>query len=183
MSDGSSLSDIVGGDRVKSSRSRRYPPRDPTSGGRRCIILDDSEYIRGAKMAERLVRQLIDDLDRTEISDGGGERIEFGLRNVRYCIDLSNANIAKFEKALAPYVKAATRMAAQPRRGAATGSRLKGSKSARKVSPRNGRQVRRSGIEDFGAIRVWARENGYAVSERGRIAATVIEAFRAAHGS
>ena len=28
-------------------------------------------------MAERIIRQLIDDLDGTEIAEGGGEQIEF----------------------------------------------------------------------------------------------------------
>jgi hypothetical protein len=35
--------------------------------------------------------------------------------------------------------------------------------------------------EQTKAIRDWARQNGYELSDRGRIPATVIEAFEAAH--
>ncbi len=61
-------------------------------------------------MAERIVRQLIDDIDGSDITDGNGDRVEFSLRGVDYQIDLSAANIAKLDKALKPYVAAATRI-------------------------------------------------------------------------
>ena len=35
--------------------------------------------------------------------------------------------------------------------------------------------------EQAGAIRDWARKNGHAVSDRGRIPASVVEAYEAAH--
>lgn len=115
-------------------------------------------------MAERIVRQLIDDIDGSEISDGGGERIEFSLRGVEYQIDLSTANIAKLDKVLKPYVDAAAKV-----RGSGT------------------RRVRSTGVkatsskEQLSAIREWARKNGHEVSDRGRIKAEVVEAFEAAH--
>ena len=37
------------------------------------------------------------------------------------------------------------------------------------------------GAEDVGAIREWARENGYEVAERGRIPAEIKDAYHAAH--
>jgi hypothetical protein len=114
-------------------------------------------------MAERIVRQLIDDIDGSEISDGGGERIEFSLRGVDYQIDLSAANIAKFDKALKPFVDAAAKV--RGRRGRRT-----------KVSS-NGVASR----EQLGVIREWARKNGHEVSDRGRIKAEIMEAFEAAH--
>ena len=115
-------------------------------------------------MAERVVRQLIDDLDGSEIPDGAGERLVFSLRGTEYQIDLSKTNVAKFEKALKPYVEA--------------GSKLRG-RGARRV-----RSVRASGPtgkEQLAAIRDWARSNGYEVSERGRIKGEIVEAFEAAH--
>ncbi len=51
-------------------------------------------------MAEVIVRQLIDDIDGSEIREGGGERVDFSFRRADYQIDLSAANIAKLEKAL-----------------------------------------------------------------------------------
>ncbi len=115
-------------------------------------------------MAEVIVRQLIDDIDGSEIRDGGGERVEFSFRGVDYQIDLSAANAANLEKALMPYIDAAAKVrgAGRPRR-----SKLDG----------NGK----SSPEQLAAIRVWARKNGHEVADRGRIKAEIIEAFQAAH--
>jgi hypothetical protein len=116
-------------------------------------------------MAERIVRQLIDDLDGSEISEGGGERVEFALRGVAYQIDLSSANAAKLDKALKPFVAAAMKVRnTRPSRGATS---TNGNGQASK--------------EQLAAIREWARRNGHQVSDRGRIKAEVVEAFEAAH--
>ena len=115
-------------------------------------------------MAERIVRQLIDDIDGSEISDGGGERIEFSLRGVEYQIDLSNTNIAKLDKALKPYVDAAAKVrGSSARRAKSTGAKSASSK------------------EQLSAIREWARKNGHDVADRGRVKAEIVEAFEAAH--
>ncbi|AWG70734.1 MULTISPECIES: histone-like nucleoid-structuring protein Lsr2 [Mycobacteroides] len=116
-------------------------------------------------MAERIVRQLIDDIDGSDITDGNGDRVEFSLRGVDYQIDLSAANIAKLDKALKPYVAAATR--------------IRGGRGRR---PKNvGNESASASKEQLAAIRQWARKHGYEVSDRGRIKAEVIEAFEAAH--
>jgi hypothetical protein len=67
-----------------------------------------------------------------------------------------------------PYVKAARRT-----RGGTT-RRRPSTRSARGNSGSNNKR-------DLGAIRAWAAENGYSVSERGRIASSVIEAYESAH--
>lgn len=116
-------------------------------------------------MAERIIRQLIDDIDNSEIADGGGDRISFSVRGTEYQIDLSNANIAKFDKALKPFVQAAVKV-----RGAKVRSpKAKGRGNS--VPPK----------ERLAAIREWARNNGYDVAERGRVKAEVVEAFEAAN--
>jgi hypothetical protein len=115
-------------------------------------------------MAERIVRQLIDDLDGTEIVEGGGERVEFSVRGVAYQIDLSTANAAKLDKALKPYVDAALK--------------IRGSRG-RRVKTSNGSGP--ASREEAAAIRDWARKNGYEVSDRGRIKSEIVEAFEAAH--
>ena len=117
-------------------------------------------------MAEIIVRQLIDDIDGSEIQDGGGERIEFTFRGADYQIDLSAANIAKLEKALKPYIDAAAKVRAG---GRARRTKLNGSANG-KASP-----------EQLSAIRDWARKNGHEVADRGRIKAEIVEAFDAAH--
>ncbi|WP_071288992.1 histone-like nucleoid-structuring protein Lsr2 [Mycolicibacterium llatzerense] len=112
-------------------------------------------------MAERIVRQLIDDLDGAEIPDGRGERIPFALRGVEYQIDLSTANGAKLDKALKPFIDAAQKVGRTRRKSAGGG--------------------RRSSAEQLAEIRAWARKNGYEVSGRGRIRAEIVDAFHAEH--
>ena len=63
--------------------------------------------------------------------------------------------------------------------------------AARSVSSRSGARGaapagraanrRRTGQQDFGPVRQWAKANGYQVSERGRVPASVLEAYEAAH--
>lgn len=114
-------------------------------------------------MAERIVRQLIDDIDGSDISDGAGEQLEFSVRGVTYTIDLSSANIAKFDKAMKPYIDAAAKV------GGSRGRRVKAASNS-KSSP-----------EQLSAIRDWARKEGYEISDRGRIRAEIVEAFNDAH--
>lgn len=116
-------------------------------------------------MAERIVHQLIDDIDGSEIPEGGGERIEFSLRGASYQIDLSAANIAKLDKALKPYISAATKV--RKSRGSRVTAAANGNGSASK--------------EQLSAIREWARKNGHEIADRGRIKTEVVEAFEAAH--
>lgn len=115
-------------------------------------------------MAERIIHQLIDDLDGSEIPIDKGERIEFSIRGISYQIDLSPTNANKLDKALKPFIEAGTRVRGS-RRSAAT-----------KGAPRGA-----SSREQLAAIREWARKSGYEVSDRGRIKAEVVEAFEAAH--
>ena len=117
-------------------------------------------------MAEIIVRQLIDDIDGSEIRDGAGDRIDFAFRGADYQIDLSAANIAKLEKVLKPYIDAASKV-----RGGG------GNRARRSKVSSNGK----SSPEQLAAIRDWARKNGHEVADRGRIKSEIIEAFDAAH--
>src|SRR5215470_20165684 len=105
-------------------------------------------------MAQRITVALEDDLD------GGpaDETVRFGLGGTEYEIDLSKKNAGAFRKLLAPFVEHARKAGrGQPRRAARTAS-------ARQRS---------------GDIRAWARAHGVAVSERGRIAASVVQQYEA----
>ena len=89
--------------------------------------------------------------------------MSFSLDGVAYEIDLSTKNAAAFRDALAQYVG-----------------------TARKVGGRSagrGRRRRRAagGDNRTAQIREWARTNGHKVNERGRIPATVVEAYDKAH--
>ncbi len=111
-------------------------------------------------MAQRVNVELIDDLDESPAA----ETVSFALDGVSYEIDLSEANAAKLRDALAPYLGHARR----------TGGR-RGQRSAGSSSSSTGRS------SEAADIRAWARENGYEVSERGRVSAEIRSAYAAAH--
>jgi hypothetical protein len=115
-------------------------------------------------MARRIVHQLVDDIDGTVLEIGEGETVLFSLDGVAYEIDLTDANATALRDALAPYVAAARSIS-----------------SSRGASSEPSRKRRRSGQQDYSAIRAWAKDNGYQVSERGRVPASVVEAYDAAH--
>ena len=113
-------------------------------------------------MARRIVHQLVDDIDGTLLEVGEGETVHFALNGTAYEIDLTVAHAEELRAALAPYLKAG-------RRASAGG--------ARAAAPRR----RTAANSETAEIREWAKAQGLKVSERGRIAADVLEAYRAAH--
>lgn len=117
-------------------------------------------------MARRIVHQLVDDLDGTVLDIGSGETVHFSLDGVAYEIDLTEENAAALRDALAPYVAAARSISSARATSAGAGG--------------SGRTRRRPGQQDYSAVRAWAKDNGYKVSERGRVPASVLEAYAAA---
>jgi Lsr2 len=100
----------------------------------------------------------------------GAERRRFSLDGKEYEIDLTDDNFKRLQDALAEFIAAA--------RPVTSSSKAKRSSSARK--PASGK----SRSKDDGrakAIRAWARDNGYKVSTKGRIAPDVIAAYEAAN--
>jgi hypothetical protein len=108
-------------------------------------------------MAKQTTVTLIDDLDGSEAD----EQVEFAVDGRSYEIDLSKANSARLRDVLAPFVSAARR----------TGGRRSAPAAGRSTSDREQNQ----------AIREWAQQNGFTVSDRGRLPANVIEAYQKAH--
>jgi len=86
--------------------------------------------------------------------------VEISVEGDRRRIDLCADHLAELRKALKPFLGTATT------RKRAASARPSG---------------RRSSAADVAAVRGWARENGYEVSERGRIPNAVREAYAAAH--
>ncbi|MBG0718583.1 Lsr2 family protein [Microbacterium sp. 2C] len=123
-------------------------------------------------MARKIVHQLVDDLDGTVLEVGSGETILFSLDGTAYEIDLTDENAAALRDALAPFIAAARSVSA--RAGGRSGSGSSGSSGG-------ARRQKRSGQRDYAPVREWAAQNGYTVSERGRIPAPVLEAYDAAH--
>jgi hypothetical protein len=104
-------------------------------------------------MATKITAALEDDLD------GGpaDETVRFGIGRTQYEIDLSKKNARALRKQLAPFVEHARRAGRGQRRPRTSPSR-----------------------QHSGDIRAWAKEQGIAVSDRGRIPARVAERYEAA---
>jgi hypothetical protein len=111
-------------------------------------------------MAKKVQVSLIDDID----GSNAVETVGFALDGTSYEIDLSRANAKKLRDGLSNYVAHARRAG---RVRASDGRRARGSA--------------RSDREQTQAIREWARRNGHKVSDRGRVPASVLEAYNAAH--
>jgi hypothetical protein len=110
-------------------------------------------------MAQRVNVVLVDDLDGGDAA----ETISFALDGVDYEIDLSEKHAGELRNALSLYIGHGRRRRKSPAGGSARAA------SAATAGP------------SASEIRAWARENGWEVPERGRVAAEVREAYAAAH--
>lgn len=120
-------------------------------------------------MARRIVHQLVDDLDGTILEVGEGETVLFSLDGTAYEIDLTDDNAASLREALAPFIAAGRSISS---------SRASSARSTSGGSS-GGSTRRRSGQTDYGPVREWAKANGYTVSDRGRVPASVLDAYEA----
>jgi hypothetical protein len=118
-------------------------------------------------MAQKVQIIKTDDLENSDVP--ADETITFALDGTTYEIDLSEQNAAELRDTFARYVGAARKVT----RGGS--GRASGSGRSR---PTGGGRMDR---EQAGAIREWARKNGHNVSDRGRIPASVVDAYEAAH--
>lgn len=112
-------------------------------------------------MRETIVR-LRDDITGELIEEGHGETIHFGFGGKQYSIDLNDDNANEFRKVMSQYADKATEEVAHlPReRRASTGAS--------------------SNKEELAKVREWAASQGIEVSSRGRISASVMEAYKKA---
>ena len=112
-------------------------------------------------MAQKIQILLIDDLDGSE-AEG---TVRFGLDGTDYEIDLNAEHARALRDALARYVDAARRAGGGARRPA-----------------RGGRRASASGV-DSTEVREWAKAQGIAVKDRGRVPAELVVKFKAATGT
>ncbi|MFG1948472.1 Lsr2 family protein [Nonomuraea sp. NPDC048826] len=115
-------------------------------------------------MAKQIREIFIDDLDGTPMDSEN--IVKFGLDGVSYEIDLREKNEEALRKALSPFITKA-----RPVKSERTGRGRRGS----------GVSARALSREKSAEIRQWARTQGLPVSERGRIASSVVEKYEAAH--
>lgn len=115
--------------------------------------------MKGNPVAQKVQVLLVDDLDGGEAD----ETVTFALDGKTYEIDLTTANADKLRGLLDPYVKGGRR----------TGGRASGGRGKARAAS--------GGSQDTAAIRAWAKENGYEVNDRGRVPATIREAYEKAN--
>ncbi len=126
-------------------------------------------------MAQKVQVMVVCDVHDDEVE--GAETVSFGLDGTSYEVDVCEEHAATLRDAFAPFVGAARRAG----RGE-QGQQKRGGRGRRSSSDGGG-SGRGSGSnkERTQAIRDWARENGYKVSERGRLSGEVVAAYDAAH--
>ncbi len=112
-------------------------------------------------MAQKVQVLLVDDLEGGDAD----ETVTFALDGKTYEIDLNTKNAEKLRGALADFVGAGRRTGGRSGRGKGRS----GSASA-------------GGSQETAKIRAWAKENGYEVNDRGRVPATIREAYEKANG-
>jgi hypothetical protein len=116
--------------------------------------------MKGNPVAQKVQVLLVDDLDGGEAD----ETVTFALDGKTYEIDLTTANADKLRSLLDPYVKGGRR----------TGGRASGGRGKARAAS--------GGSQDTAQIRAWAKENGYEVNDRGRVPASIREAYEKANG-
>lgn len=114
-------------------------------------------------MAQRTVIVYYSDLSGAEI-DEQGVGVRFELDGTAYEIDLAEDEHDALRAALAPFVAASRPARTEP-------TRQLGASSA----------ANRRDEPSSGALRQWARENGFDVPTRGRVPELVREAYKAAN--
>jgi Lsr2 len=111
-------------------------------------------------MAQAVTVLLTDDLDGSEAS----ETVKFALDGAHYEIDLSEQNAAGLRDAIRIYINAGRKA-----------SGVGGNKGKNAPKQKVGKSS-----DQLSAVRAWARDNGYAVSDRGRVPGDVKAAYEAA---
>lgn len=109
-------------------------------------------------MAQKVNIVLIDDIDESDAA----ETVMFGIDGVNYEIDLNAEHAAQLRESLAGFVGHARKVTGTRRARRAAGAAS-------------------SSAGDTKMIRNWARENGYEVSDRGRVSADIRAAYAAAN--
>lgn len=106
-------------------------------------------------MARKEVIQYIDDFDGKVLESSDVETVEYTWKGAHYVIDLSRENADLFSQQMDEWIQYSHRVA----------------RHSNKFQPK------KSSRTDMAEIRAWARDNGYEVSDRGRIPRNVTAEF------
>jgi Lsr2 len=105
-------------------------------------------------VAQRMQTLFIDDIDGSEAES----TVRFGVDGTDYEIDLSAAHAEEFQKAVQKYV--------------AAGRKVGGARRGAKAAPARG--------PSQASVREWAKSEGIAVKDRGRVPAELVVRFQEA---
>lgn len=105
-------------------------------------------------MAQRMQTLFIDDIDGSEAES----TVRFGVDGIDYEIDLSAAHAEEFQKAMQKFLDA--------------GRKVGGTRRAAKSAPSRG--------PSQASVREWAKSEGIAVKNRGRVPAELVVRFQEA---
>lgn len=109
-------------------------------------------------MAQKIITQLVDDIDGKELKEGDGETVTFSLDGAQYELDLSKKNADKLRGLFQDYI--------------ATG---------RKVAAGTKRKSKAQSGPSASEVRVWGIENGVVDAGRGRLGADLKAAYNKAN--
>lgn len=115
-------------------------------------------------MAQKVQVILVDDVDGGEAD----ETVTFSLDGVNYEIDLSEGNAESLRDSLGEWIGHARRVGGRASGRSRSGGRAKAAAASASKT-------------DLSLVRSWARDNGYQVSDRGRVSSEVLAAYEAAH--
>ena len=115
-------------------------------------------------MAQKVITEFIDDIDGSSAE----RTFTFAVDGTNYEIDLSTENIAEFKSAIGGFIESVRKV-----KGSSNGRRTRG------TGTNGGRQPR----EQTQAVREWARQHGHNISNRGRLPASIQQAFDQAHAA
>jgi hypothetical protein len=113
--------------------------------------------------------EFVDDIDGKPLDVEDVNVVQWAWLGVEYEFETSTANLDRIENGRLPV----STLLAKSRR---TGGRKKSPSQSSASKPATS-----AGGTDTKAIREWAQQNGYEVSDRGRIPANIVEAFTSAH--
>jgi hypothetical protein len=118
-------------------------------------------------MAQQVLVRLIDDVNGEEEAD---ETVMFSIDGVEYEIDLTSRHASELRRGIEPFVEVARRITPVGKRAVARSTSAKGpAKTTTELT-----KVERT------SLRIWAEQEGIPISDRGRIAASVLGAWREA---
>ncbi|MFC3455794.1 histone-like nucleoid-structuring protein Lsr2 [Amycolatopsis speibonae] len=118
-------------------------------------------------MAKRVSVEILDDLDGSEAT----QTLPFALDGVSYEIDLSDKNAQALREEFDRYVAAGRRIGGR-RIKVAVGQLTDGAAPWRSAASGTDQEYDQQ-------VRAWAAENGYTLSDQGRIPGEITEAFEA----